>query len=105
LWLLESGTVRFVGGTGIGDAMPTHLSVVPVESDLPAAEVLRTGRAVTYASRSERDARWPSLSMAESPSEATAVLPLTVHDRPLGCLHIGFPSADQDFDLPFLYRV
>jgi serine/threonine-protein kinase RsbW len=104
LWLVEAGTVRFVGGAGVSEDIPDRVAVVPLESDLPAAEVIRTGRIVTYASVEERNRRWPVLTGLGTLKGPTAVLPLVVPRRALGCLHINYPEATgpDPFDLPFL---
>ena len=59
-------------------------------SGLPAIDVVMTGRPMTYASRAERDSRWPNLAGTPSRVEAVAALPLSVGGRTLGCLAIGF---------------
>lgn len=107
LWLVEAGTIRFVGGAGIPEALPDRVSAMPIDADFPAAEAVRTGRIVTFGSAAERDRRWPGLSGVVKVSEATAVLPLVSSGRTLGCLHIGYPvelEAGQ-LDLPFLGRL
>jgi serine/threonine-protein kinase RsbW len=91
LWLVEAGTIRFVGGAGISEGLPSRVTAMPLDSPLPAAEAVRTGMIVTYGSQAERNRRWPSLEEVDSASEATAVLPLMAPTRPLGCLHIGYP--------------
>jgi GAF domain-containing protein len=104
LWLVEAGTIRFVGGAGMSEGLPSRVTAMPLDSSLPAAEAVRTGLIVTYGSRAERNRRWPTLQDVDSLSEATAVLPLTAPTRPLGCLHISYPVEmdEADFDRPLL---
>lgn len=104
LWLVESGTVRFVGGAGVTEAIPGSVSTLPLDSDLPAAEAIRTGRVITFGSRAERNRRWPVLAVVDSDAEGTAVLPLQSSGRALGCLHIAYPAIMEpdDFDASFL---
>lgn len=104
LWLVDSGTIRFVGGSGTTDVIPDRVAVIPLESDLPAALAVREGRIVTYRSRRERDERWPELTAVGGTSEATAVLPLLAAGRALGCLHLGYPAGagSDQLDQPFL---
>ncbi|HET6873480.1 MAG TPA: GAF domain-containing protein, partial [Acidimicrobiales bacterium] len=100
LWLVDAGTIRFVGGAGISEGLPSRITAMPLDSPLPAAEAVRTGQIITYGSRAERNRRWPSLEEVESAPEATAVLPLMASNRPLGCLHISYPGVmdEADFD-------
>ena len=95
VWLLDAGGeyIRFGGGAGYVPGSPEAVALVPTGSDLPAAIVLREGRAVTYRSREERDRRWPALAGLATNVEAMAILPLRARGRVFGCLSIGF--ADQ----------
>lgn len=107
LWLVESGTVRFVGGAGLADRLPASISAMPLDSDMPATVAIRNQRILTIGSPAERIRRWPELAPVPTVSLAIAVLPLIASGRALGCLHIGYPvemSAEQ-FDLPFLERL
>ena len=99
LWLLgEDGSIRFSAGAGSG-AYDSAVTVgpIPLDSDLPAALVARTGEIVSYANETERDARWPALRGIRSDS-AIAVLPLVTEGRIIGALHIGWP---EDASRPF----
>jgi serine/threonine-protein kinase RsbW len=104
LWLVEAGNIIFVGGAGHWRGAPDAVGPIPLDSDLPAAEALRTGEMVLIGSREERDQRWPVLSQLGALAQAIAVLPLVARGRPLGCLHIGYriALARNEFDLPFL---
>jgi serine/threonine-protein kinase RsbW len=106
-WLLTDSVVHFAGGAGYTNDAPQRVGTIPIDSDLPAAECIRTGAVVSYGSVGERDARWPSLAGMDTPSEAVVVLPLVARDSSLGCLHIGFGDAGPiaDKHLPFLRRL
>ncbi len=107
LWLVDAGRIRLVAGAGLDDQLPSGVLDFGSESALPATEVVATRRPVVYHSPEERDRRWPQLCGIPSVAAAAAVLPLEVHDRVLGCLHIGFPDrmgADR-FGLEFLSRL
>ena len=104
LWLIQAGTIRFIGGAGVGDGLPHSVTVIPLDSQLPAAMAIRTGRVVSYSSREERDRRWPELIGVGYRAEGIVVLPLLSSGRPLGCLHIGF-TQPFEFDQSFLERL
>jgi len=71
-------------------------SRVPLEADLPASEVVRTGRPVFLGSASERDARYPAFATAPvAGSEAAAVLPLVRDGTPFGCVTIGYAEPKE----------
>ena len=63
---------------------------VPIDSDLPGPEVMRTGEAIFVASREDRDQRWPAIAGTPSPSEAMVVLPLEAAGRSHGVVSFGF---------------
>ncbi|HVM02344.1 MAG TPA: SpoIIE family protein phosphatase, partial [Acidimicrobiales bacterium] len=83
---------------------PAAFAAIAMRSGLPATDVVRTGRAMTFASRAERDRRWPQLAGIPSRVEAVATLPLTVAGSTIGCLAIGFAEEREldDEDLQFL---
>ena len=107
LWLVADEVIVFAGGAGHTDDSPERVGPIDLGSELPAAVCVRTGQPVTYGSRSERDARWPSLVGLGRSSESVAVLPLVARGETLGCLHIGYASAMpvEEMDLPLLERV
>src|SRR5205085_5735658 len=49
----------------------------------------------TFASRSERDRRWPALASVPAVMEAGIALPLTARGRPLGVLALAFATARE----------
>ncbi|HEV2368783.1 MAG TPA: SpoIIE family protein phosphatase [Acidimicrobiales bacterium] len=109
LWLREpDDVIRFSGGAGEG-AM-SDVGDIPLDSNLPAAEVVRTGQVVTFGSRAERDERWPELKdlggvrPGENGDGAVVVLPLAARGRRMGCMHIGWTGAAPPLgpDIPLL---
>jgi len=96
LWLRgEDDVIRMSACVGPdAEQWAEAVGEIPMNSDLPAALVVRTGAIVSYSSIEERDARWPALrGVAGSP--VVVVLPLSARARQFGCLHVGWPSAPQ----------
>jgi GAF domain-containing protein len=87
------GALRLTSGVGVPPLTASIVSAIGPDSDLPAAEAVRTGEAVWYGSTDERDRRWPELAGAPSPSEANVVLPLRARGATRGVLSIGFAEA------------
>jgi len=107
LWMLNDRVIRFAGGAGHVDDSPARVGPIPVDSDLPAAQAVRTRRTVTYSSHQERDARWPSLKGLNTTAEAIVVLPLVAGGQVLGALHIGYPTVRpvEEMQIPLLERL
>ena len=92
LWMQGAdGHLRLTAGVG-QDPDPARITAIAPDSDLPAAEVLRTGQPLAYASRAERDRRWPVLEGQPAPAEGVVTLPLTARDVARGVLTVGFPE-------------
>jgi len=99
-WLVDDDMIRFAGGAGHVDDSPERVGPIPFDSDLPAAQCIRSRQIVAYGSTAERDRRWPSLvGLGSSSSEAVVVLPLVARDAVLGCLHIGYPGQIDPAEL------
>lgn len=107
LWLLNGGVIRFAGGAGHSDDSPYRVGAIPLDSDLPAAVVVRTREVIAYGSHEERDAKWPQLTGLGPASEAVAVVPLVAGDLVLGCLHIGYRStfSVSEMEIPLLVEL
>ena len=89
LWLVgEDGQIRFTAGAGAHAA--EQIGEFPPDSDLPGAVAIRTGQVITFAKRSERDARWPALGHIETENLSVVVLPLSARGRRFGAMHIGW---------------
>ncbi|MHB8438022.1 MAG: GAF domain-containing protein, partial [Acidimicrobiales bacterium] len=97
LWVRgDDDMIRMTAGAGtpLPDAHD-EIGEIPLDADLPAATVVRTGAALSYATTAERDARWPVLK-GVSGASSVVVLPLVARGRAIGCLHIGWPEV-RDF--------
>lgn len=68
---------------------------IGIDALTPAAEVVRTGRALWLESPAEIDTRFPQLAAGRASREegAWAVVPLLASGRALGALSVAFPSA------------
>lgn len=89
---VEADRLTVIGhhGHNQGDERPfTHM---PLETDYPAAEVVRTGRAVYLSSPEDYKARYPTAwPLAEQfGRQSWAFLPLTVAGRTMGAWMAGF---------------
>ncbi len=89
---VEADRLTVIGhhGHSQGDEGPfTHM---PLETDYPAAEVVRTGRAVYLSSPEDYKARYPTAwPLAEQfARQSWAFLPLTVAGRTMGAWMAGF---------------
>ncbi|MGW0839684.1 SpoIIE family protein phosphatase [Streptomyces sp. NPDC002787] len=91
---VEADRLTVIGhhGHGQGDEGPfTHM---PLETDYPAAEVVRTGRAVYLSSPEDYKARYPTAwPLAEQfRRQSWAFLPLIVAGRTMGAWMAGFTN-------------
>ncbi|MEE1763220.1 SpoIIE family protein phosphatase [Streptomyces sp. SP18BB07] len=89
---VEADRLTVIGhhGHNEGDEGPfTHM---PLETDYPAAEVVRTGRAVYLSSPEDYKARYPTAwpLAAQFGRQSWAFLPLTVAGRTMGAWMAGF---------------
>lgn len=78
-----------------GRAPVDEAGVDPIDAPTPAAEVVRTGRALWLESPDEIEGRYPHLSAERAGREegAWAVVPLLASGRALGALSVAFPEA------------
>jgi serine phosphatase RsbU (regulator of sigma subunit) len=86
------------GASGVAeDVLRARFGRIPRGSPLPAAEVMRSGRAVTIASPAERRRRYPQLDAPEAfHADAFRVVPLRdAEGQPFGILGIGFEDERQ----------
>jgi GAF domain-containing protein len=99
LWLVvDDDTIRFSGGAGHQAVNgPAAVGDMPLGSDTPAAIAVRTGELIAFGSAGERNERWGSLAWLSHVAEAIAVVPLTARGQRIGCLHIGWADAKENF--------
>jgi GAF domain len=86
------------GASGVAeDILHARFGRIPRGSPLPAAEVMRTGQAVTIANPAERRRRYPQLDAPEGfYADAFRVVPLRdAEGQPFGVLGIGFEDERQ----------
>lgn len=109
LWMADDDGRRltYAGGSGAIPPEIATVAAVPYDSDMPGAEVVRTGEAVTYGSIAERNEKWPSLRGISSESEASAALPLVARSAVIGVLAVGYPDVRDidDDEMTFLLLV
>jgi PAS domain S-box-containing protein len=82
-----------VSDQGYAGGLPPVLRRIPLTSDAPVAESVRTGRTLTYRSEEERTRRFPPAGPPLAEYEASVVLPLSVRGRALGALVVHRRSA------------
>jgi signal transduction histidine kinase len=88
--------IELVTETGIPDEEVGSWSRLPLDLDVPATEVVRTGQPIWLSSHADRLGRYPLL--AESPIAAvgsSAAIPLIVDDRIAGVLGIAFDEERE----------
>ena len=80
---------------------------IPLSADVPLANVTRSGEPYFSESREAWAARFPHLANVQTGNAALAVVPLTVEDRCLGAISVGFaqPQAFSPADRAFLLNL
>jgi len=98
LWLVNEpmGTVELVQGFDLRGLQERYASI-SLDSQLPAAEVVRTRAPVLVGSAAERDERFPELNPVAAEGAAFAAVPLIAEERTLGVFALGFDD-DHVFD-------
>jgi GAF domain-containing protein/anti-sigma regulatory factor (Ser/Thr protein kinase) len=94
----DNVTVNFGASLGFRNEVADYWEAVSLSADLPASEVIRTGRPALFRTFAELYERYPIFLSTPSESDpALACVPLAAADRPaVGCLVLGFPKA-RDF--------
>jgi signal transduction histidine kinase len=96
LMLDDRSELEIVGWRNYPDSMVADFGRFSLEAELPMAEVVRTGVPLFFASRRERDERYPRLTARTEKTHALAVVPLVGNDRPIGACALGF-ADDRSF--------
>jgi GAF domain-containing protein len=104
LWLLQDGsTITMVSGAGQEEGLVESVDAMALDADLPAAQVMRTLKPVSYSDHQERSRRWPVLAPLEGRGPPAAVVLPLVARFPLGALSIGFGTerrfSEEDLSL------
>jgi GAF domain-containing protein len=94
----DNVTVNFGASLGFRNEVADYWEAVSLSADLPASEVIRTGRPALFRTFAELDERYPIFLSTPSESDpALACVPLVAAEGPaVGCLVLGFPKA-RDF--------
>ncbi|MDX3690352.1 SpoIIE family protein phosphatase [Streptomyces europaeiscabiei] len=89
---VEADRLTVIGHHGHNQGAEGPFTHMPLETDYPAAEVVRTGRAVYLSSPEDYKARYPTAwQLAEQfARQSWAFLPLTVAGRTMGAWMAGF---------------
>lgn len=98
LWLVNeaTGTIDLVRGFDLRGLEEKYASI-PLDSQLPAAEVVRARAPVLVGSAAERDERFPELAPLADEGAAFAAVPLIAEQRTIGVFALGFDD-DHVFD-------
>jgi PAS domain S-box-containing protein len=94
--LTEDGTEAvMLASLGYEEAAIEPWSRVPIDSDLPMTEVMRTGRAITHSSAEERVNEYPELGRRPPGqyAEASAVVPMVFEGSTTGALAVAFDDV------------
>jgi serine phosphatase RsbU (regulator of sigma subunit) len=91
LWLVNEAeeTMELVDGFDLRGLKDKYASI-SLDSDLPAAEVVRTRAPVIVRSAAERDDRFPELNPVKDEGASFAAVPLVAEERTLGVFALGF---------------
>jgi PAS domain S-box-containing protein len=108
LWLVNDGAaaLELVKGFDLRGLAEIYASI-PLDSELPGAEVVRTREPVLVGSAAERDTRFPALKPVAGEGAAFAAVPLIAEERILGILSLGFEEEHlfSDEETRFLTAV
>ena len=103
----EDERITLPGALGYPAEVVEQLRAERRNSDLPAAQALRTGQAVWLESRQERDSRFPALSGLEPATMSMCAVPLAVGDDVVGALRFSFelPRLFDRDERAFVYAL
>ena len=89
---VKGDRLSVIGHHGQAEGADRAFMDMPLSTDYPAAEVVRTGQAIYLATPEQYRARFPASWPLAAPfgRQSWAFLPLTVADRPLGAWMAGF---------------
>src|SRR5438067_8171020 len=93
VWLLDerTSTLDLVRGFELTGMAESYRSI-PLDADVPEAEVVRERSAIFIGSSAERAARYPGVDVPFEASAAFAAIPLVAEERILGVFALGFGS-------------
>jgi serine phosphatase RsbU (regulator of sigma subunit) len=91
----DDGILRMIAGRGGVTDLMEQYSEFPIDADLPASIVVRTGESMILRNRREIEARFPPLAGAYPVERILHIVPLRVDDRAIGCLTLTFPEGSH----------
>ncbi len=95
LCMIDGDELRIAAAVGYPPEVMAHWGRFSMHADLPASEVVRTGRPVFLRDDADRRARYPLFVSAPlAAEEAYAIVPLG-QEIPFGALVAGFPAAKE----------
>jgi PAS domain S-box-containing protein len=99
----DGRSLRLSRSQGYASSATGPYETIPVDSDLPVCEALRTGRAVFLASPEEKERRYPKMTTGPD-ARAWAALAIKGRERILGVLALTF-AEPQPFDQDQRHRL
>jgi PAS domain S-box-containing protein len=92
--LTDDGTeLEIVRSVGLAVETEENWRRFPLESPVPAADAVRTGKLVVFSTLEERDRLYPMFSGQPSRNQAFATVPLGGGRRPIGAVTFGWTEA------------
>lgn len=92
--ITEEGMLRSVAWRGEGDDGGDALAELPLSSDLPGAEAVRTRRTILYPSMAAILNRFPQLTSFYPDDRSVQLVPLAVGGTVLGLLSVTFEGGE-----------
>ncbi|MEX1185984.1 MAG: GAF domain-containing protein [Gemmatimonadaceae bacterium] len=85
-------SLEILGARAVPDHIKREWAVFPVDSDVPLAEVVRTGDTVVIESPEEWSARYPRFAglLEESGQHSLIAVPLVIESRTIGSMGVAF---------------
>ncbi|GAB4198704.1 MAG: hypothetical protein OHK0022_18290 [Roseiflexaceae bacterium] len=89
----DNATLELVHTLGYEPQAVAAWQAMPLNADLPLAEVVRTGQALFFESPAALIARYPRLVAATIANAAWAIVPLPLDDAAIGAMVLSFAQA------------
>jgi signal transduction histidine kinase len=94
--LNEAGdALQLVASSGFPAEVTEKWADIPLETDVPLTECVRTGKPIWLETHEQAYGRYPAGSEARQASGylASLVVPMLIHDRPVGAMSFSFAGA------------
>ncbi len=99
----DGQTMRLIGIDGASPETMHTWATFPLAAEVPASEAVRTNRPVVVRSLDELHQRYPLVAGQGEPGRGLVCVPLSIGDRRVGSLALGFPDDrrvdDAELDL------